>query len=509
MRVAQKSKMYLDKLQEFKEMVRRIEYLKYTLNSLVYWDKITNMPEKGIGYRSEVMSYLGGELYRAFSDKKLRGLVSYFEGRKENDQYVDAMVGRVKRNYSSVASIPVKEYTEYISLIANAEEQWKKAKEKKDFKIFQPYMEKIVDTFKKFSKYWGYDENPYDAIIEYYEPGVTVSQIDTMAEELKNFIIDLLEMIRNADGEIEEARKSIVVSKEQQMELTRALLKSIGFDFASGRVDEGIHPTTLASSPNDVRIITSFKGEDILVGIFNTLHEGGKGLYEQDIDENLLGTMLAEVASFGLEEGEARIYENIIGRSLGFWKYFYPQLQTICPEYKDIGVEEFYKGLNQVKPSLIRNDADELTYLLHIIIRYEIEKDLINNEIKVKDIPKVWREKYKAYLGIEPENDEEGCLQDIHWASGYFGFFPSYFLANLSAAQFVAAMEKELGAIDELLEAGKLDSIHGWLAENVHKHGAVYTFGELIEKATGEELQLNHYINYLQKKYFEVYKLNK
>lgn len=506
----QKSRTYLEKLNEFKEMVRRIEYLKYTLNSLIYWDKLTNMPEKGLGYRSEVMSYLGGELYRAFSDKKLRGLVSYFEGRKENDDYVDAMVARVKRNYSSVSSIPVKEYTEYITLIANAEEQWKKAKVQKDFKVFQPYMEKIVDNFKRFSKYWGYNENPYDAVMSYYELDVTVSQIDNVAHELKEFIIPLLESIKNVQGDTKEDHIIIpAISKEQQLELTRELLKTIGFDFAAGRVDEGIHPTTLASSPNDVRIITTIKEEDIRVGIFNTLHEGGKGIYEQDIDASLLGTMLAEVSSFGLEEGEARLYENIIGRSLGFWKHFYPELQRICPDFKAISLEKFYRGINQVKPSLIRNDADELTYLLHIIIRYELEKALINDEIQVKDIPKIWREKYKAYLGVEPEKDDEGCLQDIHWASGYFGFFPSYILANLSAAQFVAAMEKETGSIEELLQEGKLDVIHSWLAENVHRHGAVYAPRELIKKATGEPLELKYYVNYLQKKYFEVYGLKK
>ncbi len=270
-----------------------------------------------------------------------------------------------------------------------------------------------------------------------------------------------------------------------------------------------MHPTTLANSPDDVRIITSYSEKDIRVGIFNTLHEGGKGLYEQDIDKRLMGTMLAEVSSFGVEEAEARLYENIIGRSHGFWKYFYGQLQQQCPEMDGVSIEEFYKSINKVEPSLIRNDADELTYILHIIIRYEIENDLINNRIKVEDLPEIWNEKYKEYLGVEPESDDEGVLQDIHWAAGYFGFFPSYFMANLISAQFMATIEEEVGSIDKLLEDGRLDIIHKWVSENVHSYGAIYSPTELVEKATGKPLESKYYINYLRNKYFEVYKLNK
>lgn len=503
------NKAYDTKLTEFKELVRKIEYVKYTLNSLVYWDKITNMPEKGLEYRSEVMAYLSGELYKLFSDKKLRSCVSYFEGRKDNEKYVDSMVKRIKRNYSYVSSIPAKEYTQYITLIANAECQWEEAKKTKDFNKFAPYLEKIVESFKSFAKYWGYEENPYDALIGYYEEGVTVKQMDSLAEELKAFVIELLNRIKEKESYIEDKFFDINIDKEQQKMLSEELLRVIGFDFSAGRLDEGMHPTTLASSPRDVRIITSYNDKDIRVGIFNTLHEGGKGIYEQTINSDLMGTLLAEVSSFGLEEGQARIYENIIGRSKGFWSFFYKKLQEICPQMSELSEEKFLRGINKVQPSLIRNDADELTYILHIIIRYEIEKDLINNKIKVDDLPRIWNEKYKEYLGVEPKTDDEGVLQDIHWAAGYFGYFPSYFLANLTSAQFVAAMEREVGSVDELLGEGKLQVIHKWLEDNVHCHGAIYSPTELIEKATGEKLESKYFVNYLRNKYFEVYKLNR
>lgn len=507
--MAKTNKIYDTKLMELKELVRKIEYLKYTLNSLVYWDKITNMPEKGLEYRSQVMAYLSGELYKLFSDKKLRSCVSYFEGRKDNEKYVDSMVKRIKRNYSYVSSIPVKEYTQYITLIANAERQWEEAKRAKDFNKFAPYLEKIVDSFKAFAEYWGYEENPYDALISYYEEGVTVKQIDSLAEELKLFVIELLSKIKGSGIYIEDNFFDIYIEKEQQKRLSEELLKNIGFDFSAGRLDEGMHPTTLASSPNDVRIITTYNDNDIRVGLFNTLHEGGKGIYEQTINSDLMGTMLAEVSSFGLEEGQARIYENIIGRSKGFWTSFYKTLQEICPQMSELSEDKFFKGINKVQPSLIRNDADELTYILHIIIRYEIEKDLINNKIKVSELPRVWNDKYKEYLGVEPKGDDEGVLQDIHWAAGYFGYFPSYFLANLTSAQFVAAMERQIGSVNELLSEGKLDLIHKWMADNVHSHGAIYSPTELIEKATGEKLESKYFVNYLQNKYFEVYQLNK
>lgn len=501
------SKTYNNKLESLKEIVKRIEYLKYTLNSLMYWDKIITMPQKGINYRSEVMSYLGGELYKLFSDKKLKAYVEYFEGREENEKYVDSMIKRIKRNYSYVSSIPKDEYTKYITLIANAECEWEKAKQLKDFKVFEPYLEEIVNNFKNFAKYWGYEDNPYDALIGYYEEGVTVKDIDNLVIELKEFIIDLLGKIKSIDKDFDSI-DNITISKERQMEISKMLLKEIGFDFLAGRVDEGAHPTTLANSPNDVRIITLFDEFDIRVGIFNTLHEGGKGIYEQNIDKSLMGTLLAEVTSFGVEEAQARLYENIIGRSRAFWNYFYDKLQNEYPEFKGISVEEFYKYINIVRPSLIRNDADELTYILHIIIRYEIEKELINDEIKVSDLPTIWNKKYKEYLGVEPKSDDEGILQDIHWAAGYFGYFPSYFISNLVSAQFAHSIEMQEGSIDKLLLNGDLDKIHRWLSENVNKDGAIYSPNELIEKATGEKLQSKYYINYLQSKYFEVYELN-
>ncbi len=507
--VNKQTEKYSKLLSEFKETVRNIEYLKYTLNSLIYWDKITNMPINGIEYRSQVMGYLGDELYRLLSGKQLKKYMDYFNGNKQNDDIVNGMVARIKRNHYYVEKIPKDEYREYISLIANAEQVWEKAKEKNDFKLFQPYLERIVTKFKSFAEYWGYEENPYDALLGYYEDGVTVNEIDKMSSDLRDFIIKLLDQIRQKEEAHLEENPDFMVDLElaKQKELSEWILTEIGFNFDSGRLDEGAHPTTLACSPDDVRIVTSYNEQDIRTGIFNVLHEGGKGLYEQDIDKKLLGTLLAEVASFGVEESIGRFYENIMGRSKAFSTKLYGKLKALSAGVDAFDAESFYKYMNRVRPSLIRIDADELTYMLHIIIRYEMEKDLIHGKITVEQLPEVWNQKYKEYLGIEPKNDREGVLQDIHWAAGYFGFFPSYFLANLVAAQLAAMMEKEIGPIEELISQGHLERIHDWLAENVHRRGAVYSTSELIKKITGGAMSAEYYMEYLKKKYDKVYHL--
>lgn len=499
---------YIKMLTEFKKKVRKIEYLKYTLDSLIYWDKITYMPVNGIGYRSQVMKFLAEELYKSLSDSKIKKYLQYFDGNKSNDEIVNGMVARIKKNNAYVNKIPETEYGQYIALIAKSEQVWEQAKLNNDFQHFSPYLEKIVEHFRDFAKYWGYKENPYDALIGYYEDGLTVKEIDKLSSELRGFIIEILNQIRQKKEVVSnDSLDNISLDIEKQKELSEWILSVIGFDFNSGRLDEGAHPTTLASSPEDVRIVTSFDEKNIKTGIFNTLHEGGKGLYEQDIDKNLMGTLLAEVASFGVEEAIGRFYENIIGRSKGFSDCICNKLEELCPELKNLDSEGFYKNINKVESSLIRIDADELTYTLHIIIRYELEKELINGQLQVRELPEAWNKKYKDYLGIEPVEHGKGVLQDIQWAAGYFGFFPSYFLANIMSAQFKAMMEEQIGSLDELISLGKIEKVHQWLAENVHKRGAIYSTSELINKITGGGLSSKYYIEYLRKKYYEVYDL--
>lgn len=495
----------IKKMNELHGLLREIEYIKYTLNGLIYWDKITMMPKGGIYYRSEVMAHFGEELYKKFSSAKLHKLVDYFEKNYSDDKKISSMIRRIKRNYIYVNQIPKKVYKEYISHISISEAAWQEAKEKDDFTIFAPYLEKIVDYFKKFAEYWGYKNDPYDALIGYYEDGVTTEILDKLIPDMKRFAIETLEKIKNSE---EKEKIEAEFSLEKQKKLSENILKIIGFDFNYGRLDVSEHPTVLANSPQDVRLVTTFSKSNIFKGIYNTLHIGGKGLYEQNIDTNLLGTLLGEVSTFALEDGEAKIYESIIGKDKNFCKLLLEKIKEIFPdEYKDITSEDIYKKVNQIQPSLIRIDADELTSILHIIIRYEIERDLINNRIKVKDLPGIWKEKYREYLKIEPSGDSDGVLQDIHWAAGYFGYFPSYLLSGIYSGQIVAAMNRDLKNITERIDEENLKEIHKWLKENIHRHGAVYTPKELIMNISNESINSTYYIEYLRKKYIELYKI--
>lgn len=498
---------YDEKLTEFKELIKKIEYIKYTLNSLIYWDKITYMPKEAIGYRSQVMSFLADEQYKLFTCDAFRSYVEYFDGNPKNDCVTEAMIKRIKRNFLYVSKIPEKEYSAYIELIAVSEQIWAEAQEKSDFQMFLPQFEKIFDCFRKFAEYWGYEDDPYDALMGYYEEGMTVGKIDPIVQEVKTFLIDFIDQIKKEGHIKEEWKQNYKVDLNRQEKLWKAILNKIGFSFQRGRLDTGSHTTILANSPYDVRIVNTYSEADLKTGIFNVLHSGGKGIYQQSIAPELLGTFLCEVPSFAMEESIGRFYENMIGRNKGFWQCFFDTAKEIIPEIEESSAQLFYEKGNLMHPSAIRLNADELTYLVHVIVRYELERDLIGGKIKVRDLPKIWKEKYQSYLGIIPENDGEGVLQDIHWAAGYVGYFPTYFLSNLWAAQLAAAIEKEMGSLEQLTAEGRFDQINHWLKEKVYRFGAIYSSEELIESATGEPLSSKYYIDYLRKKYSEVYKL--
>lgn len=498
-----------EKLEKIKEHVRKIEYLRYTNNSLLYWDKISKMPPKGIGFRSEVMSFLAGEIHKLSQDKELIGLVNYFMGKDSEDLDIEtnSMIRSIKRNYEYTSRIPVGEYRDYIHLITGAEEVWSVCKKNNDFDTIAPYLEKIVGHFQKFAEYWGYEDEPYDALLSYYEEGVTVKVVDSMFNELRDFIVELLKKIQKSKVKIKKDIFEGNFNKEMQSKMTNDILDKIGFDFEAGRLDESVHPTILANSNKDVRILTCYHENDFRPAFTTALHEGAQALYEQGISSDLYGTLLAEASSMGILEAIASFYENIIGKSKAFWDCYYPTMQGYFPSLKEIACQDFVKSINSVESSFIRMDADELTYNLHIIIRYEIEKDLINGKLKVKDVPNVWNQKYKDYLGIEPPSDSLGVLQDVHWFSGYWGYFPSYVLGNLYAAQIYQTLKNEKPDYDEILASGDWKEITEWLKEKIFVHGAIYNPQELIYLVTDENLKAEYFIDYLNEKYKTIYEI--
>lgn len=494
------------KISELKDYIKEVEYLNTAL-SVLYWDMRVEMPKKGVEQRSEVLGYLSNELYKLTTSDTIRDYLEFFENVKDLDVINEAMIRNLKKQYEKTRKIPQERSREYVLLKAQSEAMWEEAKEKSDFSLFQPYLEKIVEFNKEFIGYWGYDENKYDTLLDFYEPGLTCSKLDGVFNEVREGIVNLLKKINASGTKIDESILEGKYSKASQEKLGMEALKTIGYDFDAGRLDESVHPFTIELNRGDVRITTHYNENNFAESLYGCIHEGGHAIYEQNISDQLKGTLLGTGVSMGIHESQSRFYENIIGRSKSFLKYFYPEIIKSYPKFKEVKFKNFYKAINVVKPSLIRTEADELTYSLHIIIRYEIEKMLFNDEITVQELPKIWNEKYKKYLGIEPQNDSEGVLQDMHWSDGSFGYFPSYALGNLYNAQFYVKMKKDLPELRGQIENGEFSSIKEWLESNVHRHGSVYKPEELIKKMTGEELNAKYFIEYLNAKYTKIYDL--
>lgn len=496
-----------EKLLELKDYIKNIDHLEQAM-ALIYWDMRTTAPKKALDDRGELLAYLSAEAYKLKTSDDARRLIEYFEPFINDLELIDkAMVRNFKKEYDEVKKIPQDRFKEFVLVAAKSEAAWEEAKEKNDYEIFKPHLKKVIDFKKEFIEYKGYNENKYNALLDDYEEGITVKKLDKVFSELRDAIVDILNKIKASNIKITTEFMRDSYSKEAQDKFGRFVLGIMGYDFDAGRLDESVHPFTLNIGNKDVRLTTHYYENDFKSALFSTIHEGGHGIYEQNIPDELLGTGLAKGASMGIHESQSRFYENILGRSTEFWTYLYPNVKTSFEGLKDVSFDDFYKAINFVEPSLIRTEADELTYSLHIIIRYEIEKALINDEITVDDLPKVWAEKYKEYLGVEPDNDSEGVLQDMHWSDGSFGYFPSYALGNLYGAQILNKLEMDVPNIYDELQKGNMQPINEWLKENVHKYGAIYKPTELIYKVTGEELTAKYFIDYLREKYSSIYKL--
>lgn len=495
------------KLRQFKDYLTNIEYLS-SANSVLYWDMRVGIPKKAIPYRGEVLGYLSGEAYKLQTSDKMKEFINYFISQENLDDVTEAMVYNAKKNYDQTKKIPEDKYKEYVILTSNSEAAWEEARAKNNFNLFKPFLEKVIKFNEEFLEYWGYEGNKYNTLLDFYEPGITVERLDKVFGDLREAIVCLLNKIKESNIKPNTEFFYKHFTKQEQEEFSIFVLKKLGYDFEAGRIDVSTHPFTINFNNKDVRITTRYDENEFRGALFSSIHEGGHAIYEQDIPDDLRGTGLATGVSMGIHESQSRYYENILGRSREFWAYFYPEAQKRFKQFENVSLEDFYKAINVVETSLIRTEADELTYSLHVIIRYEIEKAIFNGEVTVEELPRLWNEKYKEYIGIEPKNDAEGILQDMHWSDGSFGYFPSYALGNLYGAQFLNKMLKDIPDYYSLIGKGEFEKIHEWLRENIHKHGAVYKPAELIKMVTGEELSAKYFIEYLNKKYAEIYDLN-
>ncbi|MFT4414162.1 carboxypeptidase M32 [Fredinandcohnia humi] len=501
-----------EKLQQieiaFLELVKKMTSYNEAIG-VMYWDLRTGAPKNGVEQRSEVIGMLASEVFAMSTSSEMESYLKELTSDQGNlSDVTKKMVEECQKEFDLNKKIPADEFKEYVILQSKAESVWEEAKEKSDFTLFQPYLEKLVETTKRFIGYWGYEGNKYNTLLDMYEPGITVDVIDKVFLELREKIVPLVKAISESDNKPNTSFLFNEFPKENQRELSLEILRKMGYDFQSGRLDETVHPFATGLNPGDVRVTTNYDENDFRTAVFGTIHEGGHAIYEQNISKNLIGTNLCDGTSMGIHESQSLFYENILGRSLPFWKNNYELLKKYSNgQFDDVTVDDFYRAINESKPSLIRIEADELTYPLHVMVRYEIEKGLFNDEIEVKDLPEVWNAKYEEYLGIRPENDAKGVLQDVHWSGGSFGYFPSYALGYMYAAQLKNAMLKDLPNYDELLEEGNLAPIKEWLTEKVHQFGKLKKPLEILEDVTGEGLNARHLISYLEDKYKEIYRL--
>ncbi len=458
------------------------------------------MAPKSGDARAATLGYLSGlhhDKFLALNDgQRLAKLERLLRDQPKTAQA--AVVRDVWRSYAREKKIPKQFVEDFSRLCSESQRAWAKAREASDFKLFLPYLEKVVAMRRKEAELVGYKISPYDALLDTFEPGMTSAVVTALFDDLKAELIPLMKTASKRKGaKLPKGRFDL-----KKQEVFNALIaKTLGFDAEAGRLDVSTHPFTIGIHPQDVRITTRYREADPLYSIGSTVHETGHALYEQGLPKAHIGTPLGESASLGVHESQSRLWENMVGKSAGFWKFFLPKLAQTFPEFKKVKLDDFMTVINHVKASLIRTEADEVSYNLHIIMRFEIEKALIEGTLKPKDVPAVWSAKVKEYLGIEVPNDREGVLQDVHWSGGMIGYFPTYTLGNIFAAQLYAAAQVEIPDLEKQFAKGDFTQLLQWLRKHVHAHGRRFDAQTLMKRATGKDLSSEAFVTYLKTKY--------
>lgn len=491
----------------FRELIKEKKLIEANL-ALVFWELETKAPKKSQKLMADIVEHLSMQDYKISTSDEFINLVEKLSKRDDLSSLEKKEIEILKEEIDKKKMIPANEYQEYTKICAMNQGIWEEAKSKKDFSLMRDAYKNIFDYNKKFATYRRKNEkNLYDVILSDYEKNMTVEKLDAFFDSLKKEIVPLLKKIMDKKKVTNfENKLNFSVPIENQKKFTFYICKYLGFDFDRGIIAESEHPFTTNLDKNDVRITTKFIENLPFSSLFSTIHETGHAIYEQQSGDNLMDTILAGGGSMGLHESQSRFMENIIARNKNFWYHIYPKAIEFYPQLKNISQEEFYKNINTVNPDFIRTEADELTYSLHIMVRYEIEKMIFNQDININDLPKIWNEKMNEYLGVTPTNDSLGVMQDVHWPTGLVGYFPSYALGNAYSAQIYNAMKKDLD-IDKILKDGEIKKITKWLEEKIHKYGKSRDTEDIIKDVTGEELNPKYYIDYLKEKYSEIYDL--
>lgn len=479
--------------------------------ALFSWDAETLAPISAAEYTAKYVGILSEEAYHILICDEVKDLLSKLSSPKEYDSLTvseQAVVRLLQKEYDKMSCIPAKEYRDFSELCASAHPIYCRAKQTGKFEDFAPTLEKLIDYTRRFASYRAKKgESLYNILLNDYEEGFTTEVLDDFFAKVREAIVPLLKKVTEKNSSIDKSYNNSFYPVDIQSGFCRFLSGYLGFDFNRGVIGESEHPFTTSFHNHDVRLTNHFYDNNLESSMFSAIHETGHALYEMGVDDAITGTPAGSNISMGMHESQSRFYENMIGRSKDFWIPLFPKLKETYPEdLGSVSLDDFIAGINKAEPGLIRTEADELTYPLHILIRYELEKDIFEGNCNIADLPKLWSKKYEEYLGVTPDNDGEGILQDIHWALASFGYFPSYAIGSAIAAQLYDYLAQRMPLSDYLKE-GNLVPVREYLRDHIHKYGASYPTNELLKQVTGEEFNPDYYIRYLTEKYTTLYHL--
>lgn len=495
-------------LEEFKEYLEKIKQYEH-VTTLLYWDMKTNTPKLGQAAHIEALTRFSSETFAMSTAEKLGEMLDGLAAPGEYDALDDTwkfIVRRMKRDFDRNKRIPAEVYETFVRAQAESSNAWEEAKNASDFSIFAPHLQKMIELTREITGYTDPGKEVYDALLDQYEESMDSATIDRLFKELKEELIPLVQKILAAP-QPDDAAFHGYFDPDAQRKVQWMLLDYIGFRRDAGAVGETEHPFTLNFSSKDVRVTNHYYEHDPLSSMFSAIHEGGHGIFEQNVNPEYDGTVAGSCCYMGIHESQSRFYENILARNKNFWLPIYEKLGELLPQFKEIPLDDFYREINHVRNSFIRTEADEVTYCFHIILRYEMEKAIFRDNVPVEELPALWNQKMQEYLQITPKNDGEGILQDMHWSDGSFGYFPSYLLGSIYDGMYLDTMEAELGSVDTLLKEGRIGEITRWLNEKIHWYGSTRTPKEVIEAVCGGEVSAEPLIRYFKEKYTEVYGL--
>jgi carboxypeptidase Taq len=499
-----------DNLKVLRKLLGEVSDLSHAA-ALLAWDQQTYMPPGGAGARAMQLSTLSTLAHEHFVADEMGAAI---EGAKSEVKDLDPdsddarLVRKAEHDFLKEVKVPSSWVAEYSRVTAMAHQDWEQARAESDFKRFQPHLEKIVELRRQYADFFKPYDHVYDPLLDDFEPGMKTAEVKSVFETLRKRQVALVQAILEDGKPVDDSVLHQHYDTQKQWDFGVEVIRAFGYDFKRGRQDKAVHPFTTGFGIDDVRITTRIYEDFLPTGLTGTMHEAGHAMYEQGIDKALERTPLAGGASLAMHESQSRMWENLVGRSLPFWQAYLPELKKVFPaQLSDVSLEDFYRAMNKVERTFIRVDADEATYNLHVMLRFELEIALMEGSLTVSDLPQAWNERFESFLGVVPSDDANGVLQDVHWSGGMIGYFPTYSLGNVIAAQLWEKIQSDIPDLEKQIASAKFDALLGWLRENIHRPGAKFEPLELLRKVTGQGLEAEPYLRYLEEKYRQIYEL--